>query len=64
MLFDKVVHFGSNNQHVKFHAGEKEALMFFKGDQFQPTKGKFPMHCLYSPNMQFQNSFFINDYKV
>jgi single-stranded-DNA-specific exonuclease len=63
MIVDKVEHFGSNNLHVKFQVGTKEALLFFKGNQIKPVKGESILECLYFPQTHTTQSFFIQDYK-
>lgn len=63
MAVDRVEHFGSHNQHVKFRVGTKEALLFFKGDQIKPVQGKAMLECLYFPQSHSAKSFFVHDFK-
>jgi single-stranded-DNA-specific exonuclease len=62
MVVDQIKHFGNQEQHVKFKVGHKEALLFFKGDQFKPLNEKSHLQCLYYPQTNSYNQFMIHDY--
>jgi single-stranded-DNA-specific exonuclease len=66
MFFNDITLFGMDEEHVKFHFGSKNALLFFKGREIKGHSNHtgLNLQCLYSPSLNSYHDFIISDYFI
>lgn len=60
---DRVDIFGKYEKHLKFQTRKKEALCFFKGDEFLLCQNSKRFDVLYTFDTYDENKFFVQDFK-
>ncbi|MFV2048490.1 single-stranded-DNA-specific exonuclease RecJ [Metabacillus sp. YM-086] len=64
-MVERVIYFGNKNQHAKFQIGDKEAILFFRGNEVKSFKNqKLNLECFYSPQSLNNRQFLIHDFKL